>query len=509
MTGQRKILAPGEWLGLLGGGQLGRMFAMAAQSLGYRVAVLDPARDGPAASVCDEHIEADYLDAPALENLALQCAAVTTEFENVPAQSLAFLAEHCFTTPSAESVAVAQDRIAEKGFIRSCGIAVVPYAVIESADDLGKADDDLFPGILKASRLGYDGKGQSRVASRAEAQEAFVAFGTASAVLEKRCDLAFELSVVVARGADGSTAIYAPAENLHREGILAVTTVPSPSITPSLEADAVAGTLRIAHALDYVGVLCVEFFVVRNDGASGPRLDLLVNEIAPRPHNSGHYSIDACITSQFAQQARIAAGLPLGDTRRHGAAVMLNLLGDLWFAERATVDEVMLPGYADDGTAGIDAQATVDVDRLLQRAEAAIAASTDETGEVDPLDDPERTTDVDTIDDAAAVMERDPADAGADASTDDAVAAKGGSASSPRQPGRTAAKEASTRAPTEATEPDWSAVLAHPGVNLHLYGKHEARRGRKMGHVTIVAVEAAEAHRIALEVARVLGIEAW
>ncbi len=330
MSGDRLTVAPGGWLGLLGGGQLGRMFAMAAQSLGYRVAVLDPARDGPAASVCDDHIEADYLDAPALESLALQCAAVTTEFENVPAQSLAFLAEHCFTTPSAESVAVAQDRIAEKRFIAGCGIAVVPHAVIESADDLSSASDDLFPGVLKASRLGYDGKGQARVHDRAGAQEAFVALGGVPAVLERRVDLAFELSVVVARGADGSTAIYSPAENLHREGILAVTTVPSTSITPTLETDAIAATLRIAHALDYVGVLCVEFFVARGlaDG-----LSLLVNEIAPRPHNSAHYTIDACITSQFAQQARIAAGLPLGDVRRHSAAVMLNLLGDLWFDE--------------------------------------------------------------------------------------------------------------------------------------------------------------------------------
>ncbi len=383
---------PGGWLGLLGGGQLGRMFAMAAQSLGYRVAVLDPARDGPAASVCDEHIAADYLDAPALESLALQCSAVTTEFENVPAQSLAFLAEHCFTTPSSESVAVAQDRIAEKSFISACGIAVVPHAVIESAADLDAAPDVLFPGILKASRFGYDGKGQVRVATRDAAKEAFAGFGGMAAVIEQRVDLAFEVSVVVARSEDGGTAIYAPAENLHRDGILAVTTVPSPSLTSALETDAVAAALRIAHALDYVGVLCVEFFVVRRAEA----FDLYVNEIAPRPHNSGHYTIDACITSQFAQQARIAAGLPLGDTRRHGAAVMLNLLGDLWF---------------------------------------------DETG--------------------------------------------------------------------AQREPDWAAVCAFPGANLHLYGKREARRGRKMGHVTVVAPNADDARRIALDIAAGLGIAGW
>jgi 5-(carboxyamino)imidazole ribonucleotide synthase len=396
MTRDRLMVAPGGWIGLLGGGQLGRMFAMAAQSLGYRVAVLDPANDGPAASVADEHIEADYLDAPALESLALQCAAVTTEFENVPAQSLAFLAEHCFTTPSAESVAVAQDRIAEKSFIASCGIAVVPHAVIETAADLHKASDDLFPAILKASRLGYDGKGQARVANRGEAQEAFVELGSVSCVLEKRVDLAFELSVVVARGVDGGTVIYAPAENLHRNGILIVTTVPSMLITPTLEADAVAATLRIAHALDYVGVLCVEFFVAKSGPDGKPHL--LVNEIAPRPHNSGHYTIDACITSQFSQQARIAAGLPLGETRRHSAAVMLNLLGDLWFM-------------------GEDAE--------------------------------------------------------------------------------------------EMVEPDWAAVCKQPGANLHLYAKREARRGRKMGHVTIVADRSDEAKRVALEIADVLGIERW
>jgi len=396
----RLVVVPGGWLGLLGGGQLGRMFAMAAQSLGYRVAVLDPARGGPAASVADQHIEADYLDAAALESLALQCAAVTTEFENVPAQSLAFLAEHCFTTPSAESVAVAQDRIAEKGFIASCGIAVAPHAVIESATDIDSAAAGLFPGILKSSRLGYDGKGQARVVDRDAAQEAFARFGRQPAVLEKKLDLAFELSVIVARGSDGATAIYAPAENLHRDGILAISTVPSSSILPSLETDAVAATLRIAHALDYVGVLCVEFFVVREvaSAAAGP-MHLFVNEIAPRPHNSGHYTIDACVTSQFAQQARIAAGLPLGETRRHSAAVMINLLGDLWFANEGDEEQLR--------------------------------------------------------------------------------------------------------------EPDWSAVLKHPGANLHLYGKNDARRGRKMGHVTVIAEKAEEAKRIAFEIADVLGIERW
>ncbi len=516
MTRERRMVAPGGWLGLLGGGQLGRMFAMAAQSLGYRVAVLDPARDGPAASVCDEHIEADYLDAPALESLALQCSAVTTEFENVPAQSLAFLAEHCFTTPSAESVAVAQDRIAEKSFIRSCGIAVVPHAVIESPADLDAAGDDLFPGILKASRLGYDGKGQARIASRDEAREAFATFGSMPAVLERRVDLAFEISVVVARGADGGTAIYAPAENLHRRGILAVSIVPSPSLSTSLEADAVAATLRIAHALDYVGVLCVEFFVI--DGPEGQ--GLYVNEIAPRPHNSGHYSIDACVTSQFAQQARIAAGLPLGETRRHSAAVMLNLLGDLWFDDRATdIDEATLPGYVDDASS-VDAKATADVDRLIAKAEAAATRSTSKADEADELAAEDGDTRGDTlasdvVDDAAAVLEEGPRERDDDGDEDRPDAAepddreRDGDAADGDAAGDTGPASRPTDPSDGIVEPDWAAVLAHPGVNLHLYGKREARRGRKMGHVTIVAEHPDDARRIALDVASTLGIASW
>ena len=403
----RLVAAPGVWLGLLGGGQLGRMFAMAAQSLGYRVAVFDPADDGPAASVADKHLSADYLDPSALESLAGLCAAITTEFENVPAESLAFLAAHCVTSPSAESVAIAQDRIAEKSFVASCGIAVVPHAVIESDDDIRRAPATLFPAILKASRLGYDGKGQEHVRDADAARAAFVRLGSRAAVLEKKLTLAFELSVIVARGADGATAIYPAAENIHRGGILVVSIVPAHSLTPALESDANAAALRIAHALDYTGVLCVEFFAVRGEidaeidaeaDAADSRIRLVVNEIAPRPHNSGHYTIDACITSQFAQQARILAGLPLGVTRQHSPAVMLNLLGDLWFED--------------------------------------------------------------------------------DAST------------APR-------------------EPDWSAVLEHPGANLHLYGKREARRGRKMGHVTVVAATANEADCVARSIAASLAIAPW
>ncbi len=330
MTRERPTVAPGGWLGLLGGGQLGRMFAMAAQSLGYRVAVLDPDRDGPAASVCDEHFEAGYLDAPALENLALQCAAVTTEFENVPAQSLAFLAEHCFTTPSAESVAVAQDRIAEKRFIASCGIAVVPHAVVEEPSDLDAVDDALFPAILKTSRMGYDGKGQARVATRAEAVEAFASLGGRPAVLE-----------TAARPRVRGVGDRRARRRRRDRDLRARRERPSrrhPRDHDGAVAARDAGARdrprrrRAAHrARARLRRRAVRRVLRRRGGDDGLRL--LVNEIAPRPHNSGHYTIDACITSQFAQQARIAAGLPLGETRRHSAAVMLNLLGDLWFAD--------------------------------------------------------------------------------------------------------------------------------------------------------------------------------
>ncbi len=335
-----KIISPGSWLGLLGGGQLGRMFCMAAQSLGYRVAVLDPGNDSPAGAVADHHIQADYLDQTGLNELSSLCRAVTTEFENVPAQSLVFLAQHGVVSPTAESVAIAQDRIDEKRFIASCGLAVAPHAVVTTLDDLRKANSNLFPGILKISRLGYDGKGQARVENLAEAEAAFVKMGSSPCVLEQRVPLALELSVVLARHSTGATAIYPVAENIHRDGILAVSRVPATSAPVPLQEKAREAALKIADKLNYVGVLCVEFFVLDDGkkvrGQFGP---LLVNEIAPRPHNSGHYSIDACVTSQFEQQVRILAGLPLGEIRMHSPTIMLNLLGDLWFDNHGAIHE--------------------------------------------------------------------------------------------------------------------------------------------------------------------------
>lgn len=317
-------IAPGAWLGLLGGGQLGRMFCMAAQSLGYKVAVLDPGEHSPAGSVADRHIRADYLDPGGLAQLARLAAAATTEFENVPAAALEFLARTARVSPAAASVAIAQDRIREKDFLARGGLAVAPYAVLRGDGDARAADAALLPGIVKRARLGYDGKGQIRVATRAEVAAAFIAMGGNACVLEQRLTLEREVSVVVARNERGETATWPVAENHHRNGVLDVSIVPA-RVTEELAGAALATATAVAGALDYCGVLCVEMFVT-TDGR------LLVNEIAPRPHNSGHYTIDACVTSQFEQQARVLAGLPLGGTRQHLPAVMVNLLGDVWFA---------------------------------------------------------------------------------------------------------------------------------------------------------------------------------
>jgi 5-(carboxyamino)imidazole ribonucleotide synthase len=317
------MISPGSWLGLLGGGQLGRMFTMAAQSMGYKVMVLDPGSESPAGSVADRHIQADYLDRGALEELAKFCKAATTEFENVPAESLAFLAQHCLVSPAAESVSVAQDRIREKRFLADCGIEVAPCAVIESTGDLnGVNAAELLPGILKLSRLGYDGKGQVRVRTREDLSEAFRLLGEQPCVLERLLDLEREVSLIVVRDFQGALVTYPVAENEHAHGILDTSIIPA-RVEPHIAQLARDYAVRVVERLDYRGVLCVEFFVLR-DGR------LLANEIAPRPHNSGHYTIDACVTSQFEQQARVLAKLPLGDTSPHCPAVMVNILGDAW-----------------------------------------------------------------------------------------------------------------------------------------------------------------------------------
>ena len=380
-----QMVPPGAWLGLLGGGQLGRMFCMAAQSLGYKVAVLDPGSESPAGSVADRHIVADYLDPDALATLRELCQGATTEFENVPAAALEFLARELRVTPGAASVAIAQDRVSEKTFVSGHGFPVAPFAILREAADVARLDSDLLPGIVKSARFGYDGKGQIRVRTQDDVGNAFGAMD-AACVLERLIDLAGELSVIVARDDSGNVATWPVAENQHRNGILDMSIVPA-RVDGEVAREARAMATALAAALDYRGVLCVELFIARGDG-------LLVNEIAPRPHNSGHYTIDACVTSQFEQQARVLAGLPMGDTRQHTPAVMLNGLGDVWFAS----------------------------------------------------------------------------------------------------------------ADTSAREPDWAHVLAHPQAKLHLYGKREPRRGRKMGHVTCLGATLDEALATAQAVKRALGI---
>ena len=317
------MIAPGAWLGVLGGGQLGRMFAMAAHRLGYRVMVLDPDPQSPAGAVADRHVCAALDDATALNEMAQICAAVTIETENAPTVALERLARDVVVSPAANCVAIAQDRIREKRFISALGLSPAPYAVVTSVTDLDGAQvAELFPGVLKLSRFGYDGKGQARITTLEEARAAFDSMGGAPCVLERRINLRMELSVVLARDSNGRTALWPVVENRHKDGILDQSIVPA-RIPGTLAAQAKEAALIIAEALAYQGVLCVEFFV-DEDGA------LLVNEFAPRPHNSGHGTLDASRTSQFEQQVRILARLPLGDTTMHSPVVMQNLLGDLW-----------------------------------------------------------------------------------------------------------------------------------------------------------------------------------
>jgi 5-(carboxyamino)imidazole ribonucleotide synthase len=323
MTG---FIAPGATLGVMGGGQLGRMFVHAAQQMGYFTAVLDSDAASPAGLVAHHHIQTSYLDESGLAQLAQCSAAITTEFENVPAAALTRLAALRPVSPGAAAVAVCQDRAAEKRHFASCDVPCAPHAVIEMAAQLEAVPDHLLPGILKTTRMGYDGKGQARVATRAELVAAWTALGGVTALLEQRLPLAHEVSVIVVRGADGVIVHFPLQQNLHRDGILAVTQVPAPDVSPALQQQAIDAARRVAGSLDYVGVLCIEFFVL-HDGR------LVANEMAPRPHNSGHYSIDACDLSQFDLQVRAMTGAPLLAPRLHSPAVMLNLLGDLWFAD--------------------------------------------------------------------------------------------------------------------------------------------------------------------------------
>ena len=377
-------ILPPATLGLLGGGQLGRFFVGAAHELGYRVIVLDPDPHSPAGKIADEHIVAAYEDKAALERLTQSCAAITTEFENVPADALAYLAKFIPVRPSAEAVAICQNRSAEKRFLKRHGFPHAPYADIAQASDLDAVNADLLPGILKAARFGYDGKGQARVANLTEARLAFAQFKGEPCVLESLMPLDCELSVVLARDAGGAVQCFPVAQNQHRHGILDITSVPA-GVSAALQARAREIAEGIAQKMDYVGSMAVEFFVVAGE--------LFVNEMAPRPHNSGHYTIDACITNQYEQQVRALCNLPLGDASAHSAAVMMNLLGDLWYSQ--------------------DAQ--------------------------------------------------------------------------------------------HSHEPDWHKLLSVPNLKLHLYGKHHARAGRKMGHFTVIGNDVAAIRQLVLAIRRQIG----
>ena len=381
-------------LGVMGGGQLGRMFVHAAQRLGYATVVLDPDAQSPAGMVSHQHVITPYGDDAGLQQLAGLCDAVTTEFENVPAAALRTLAMTLPVAPSAACVAMAQNRIEEKAHFTACadvsGVSVAPYAVIETPAQLQAVPANLLPGILKTARMGYDGKGQMRVKNVAELATAWAALKQVPCVLEKLMPLKAECSVIVARGFDGRVVSFAPQRNVHVDGVLAVTHAYPSNMPEAQSKRAQVATESIARQINYVGVLCVEFFMVDDGSEHG---GLIVNEMAPRPHNSGHYTMDACDVSQFDLQVHAMAGLPLPQPRQHSPAIMLNLLGDVWF---------------------------------------------DSTGQ-------------------------------------------------PRTP-------------------DWQAVLSLPGTHLHLYGKLDARPGRKMGHLNITGANADAVMAVARQAADVLGL---
>ncbi|WP_374510517.1 5-(carboxyamino)imidazole ribonucleotide synthase [Niveibacterium sp.] len=384
-------ILPPATLGMLGGGQLGRFFVLAAHEMGYKVWVLDPDPNSPAGVAADRHLKAAFDDYAALDQLAAGCAAITTEFENVPAGTLDYLAKFVPVRPSADAVAICQNRVAEKTFLANNGIPHAPFAPINSEADVRNAPTTLFPGILKVARFGYDGKGQARVANHDEALAAFQAFKGEACVLEQMLKLDYEVSVVLARDEHGKVKCFPTAENAHARGILDVSI--APARTSGCQRDTAEELAeRIAEKLEYIGTMAVEFFVSRGE--------LYVNEMAPRPHNSGHYTIDACVTDQFEQQVRALVGLPLGDARAHSAAVMVNLLGDIWY--------------------------------------------------------------------------------------------------DPSQPG--------PDSHGHYREPDWSLLLAIPNLKLHLYGKHHARPGRKMGHFTVLDADPAKAVETAMAARKAIGI---
>lgn len=317
------MILPGATLGMMGGGQLGRMFVHAATAMGYRVIVLDPDFSSPAGEIAHLHLRAGYDDVRALETMRRECAVVTIEFENVPAEVLVQLEEQCRVCPNAHAVKIAQNRIREKEYVQSLGIPTTPFHAVRNEQDVMELfNGTTGPLILKTASLGYDGKGQVVVHTLEDSLQALRKLNSVECVFEKKIDLAAEISVVLARSFAGEMSCFPTAENLHEDGILFTSTVPA-TVSEKLQRSAVSHARKIADDLEYCGVLAVEFFVDR-DGS------LFFNEMAPRTHNSGHFTIDACHTSQFEQQVRAICGLPLGNPNAHSAVTMVNLLGELW-----------------------------------------------------------------------------------------------------------------------------------------------------------------------------------
>lgn len=315
-----EALAPGATIGILGGGQLGRMLSVAAARLGFRSHIFEPGANPPAGHVADHVTTAPYEDAAALARFAASVDVITYEFENVPTSALDILEAQCPIHPGREALRISQDRLTEKAFLQGLGLKTAPYADIANHDDLQTAMAQIgAPAILKTRRFGYDGKGQARIKTAADAGAAFAEMQDAPTILEGFVTFTHEVSVIAARGQNGQVACFDPGENVHRDGILHTTTVPA-RLSPAQRTDAILLAANILNALDYVGVLGVELFVT-SDG-------LIVNEIAPRVHNSGHWTQNGCTVDQFEQHIRAVAGWPLGDGQRYADVVMENLIGD-------------------------------------------------------------------------------------------------------------------------------------------------------------------------------------
>lgn len=339
-------LQPGATLGVFGGGQLGRMFTHAAQRMGYRVHVFTPHRGSPAGVVADHEHVGLFSDQRSVASFALSVDAATLEFENVPTESIAVAERHTPVRPGSHVLHTTQHRLREKTFLAESGVPVGPFAAVNSLDELRSGVEKLgLPAVLKTAQMGYDGKGQRVLRDESELVDAWAAIGPGDCILEAFIDFTREVSMLVSRGVDGRTVLYGPIENEHADHILDVSVLPAPETSPAVATEAARIATLVADQIDLVGLLCVELFE-RADGS------LLVNELAPRPHNSGHLTIEGCRTSQFEQQVRAVAGLPLGSSDSVAPAAMANLLGDLWFAADGTPRE---PNWA----AGLDAGASL------------------------------------------------------------------------------------------------------------------------------------------------------